>query len=67
MQCLVVTAKGLVTFRVSSRFLNFVGCFSIGIVETIVYSLLCCVVGIVECLFNLFSGTILSPIFWQQV
>ena len=59
MQCLVVAAKGLVTFRVSSRF---VGCFSIGIVETIVSSLLCGVVGIVECLLNLSSGTILSPI-----
>ena len=65
MQCLVVAAKGSVTFRVSSRFLNFVGCFSIGIVETIVSSLLCGVVGIVECLLNLSSGTILSPIVWQ--
>ena len=65
MQCLVVADKGLVTFRVSSRFLNFVGCFSIGIVETIVSSLLCGVVGIVECLLNLSSGTILSPIVWQ--
>ena len=65
MQCLVVAAKGLVTFRVSSRFLNFVGCFPIGIVETIVTSLLFGVVGIVECLLNLSSGTILSPIVWQ--
>ena len=65
MQCLVVADKGLVTFRVSSRFLNFVECFSIGIVETIVSSLLCRVVGIVERLLNLSSGTILSPIVWQ--
>lgn len=65
MQCLVVVARGLVTFRVSSRFLNFVGCFSIGIVETIVSSLLCRVVGIVERLLNLSSGTILLPIVWQ--
>lgn len=65
MQCLVVAAIGLVTFRVSSRFLNIVGCFSVGIVETIVSSLLCGVVGIVECLLNLSSGTILSPIVWQ--
>ena len=65
MQYLVVAAKGLVTFRVSSRFLNFVGCFSTGIVETIVSSLLCGVVGIVECLLNLSSGTILSPVVWQ--
>lgn len=65
MQCLVVADKGLVTFRGSSRFLNFVGCFSIGIVETIVSSHLCRVVGIVERLLNLSSGTILSPIVWQ--
>ena len=65
MQYLVVAAKGLVTFHVSSRFLNFVGSFSTGIVETIVTSLLCGVVGIVECLLNLSSGTILSPVVWQ--